>query len=269
MPTKSEATRRISRYLEELPQLMDLNSSASDFIEWHRNTRVAIVNTFGDESPHIREFVGIPFSGGIFAGDGWYEAGAKEAYRSGLSAASAILKSMLDEIEEYSLDDDPSQDVTGTHGVPQQRISNRVFVVHGRDGGTRDTVARFLESLELEPVILQERASEGRTIIEKFEDYSDAGFAVVLCTQDDVGKLNSDADELRPRARQNVILELGFFWGKLGRNRVCALMDGEMEIPSDYDGVLFIPLDDSEGWKLTLAREMRAAGMTIDMNLVV
>ena len=147
-------------------------------------------------------------------------------------------------------------------------ISNSVFVVHGRNDGTKNEVARFLEHLGLEVVILHERPNEGRTVIEKFEDYADVGFAVVLCSPDDVGALVSDRENLQSRPRQNVIFELGFFLGKMGRNQVCALLDGDLEMPSDYAGVLYIPLDAAEGWKLTLAREMRAAGMSIDMNLI-
>ena len=142
-------------------------------------------------------------------------------------------------------------------------------MVHGRDDGTRNTVARFLETLGLEVVILQETPNEGKTIIEKFEDHSEVGFAIVLCTPDDIGALASDPDNRRVRPRQNVVLELGFFLGRLGRNRVCALLQGDMEMPSDYGGVLFVPLDNTEGWKLTLARELRAAGMAIDMNQIV
>ena len=271
MPTKSDATRRIRRALEELPQLMDLNSSALEFIEWHRTTRVTIVNTFGDNSLHVKEFVEIPFSAraASYINPSRSEALAMESYRSGLNEAAAILVSMLKEIEEYWSDDTAPYAVTESQEVPEQQASHRVFVVHGRDEGSRNTVARFLESLELEPIILQEQPNEGRTIIQKFEDHSGVGFAVVLCSPDDVGALASEADKLLPRPRQNVILELGFFWGRLGRNRVCALLDGDMEMPSDYDGVLYVSMDRGEGWKLTLAREMRAAGMTIDMNLVV
>ena len=270
MSTKYDATRRINGSLEEIPILTDLHSSAPEFIEWHRNTRVAIIHTFGDDSRHVKEFVGISFSGAfIVPDDGGNEVRAREAYRSGFSEASAILVSMLKEIEEYWPDDRPPRPISDSLAESDQTVSSKVFLVHGRDGGTKDTVARFLESLGLEVVILQEQASEGRTIIQKFEDHSGVGFAVVLCSPDDVGALASEKDKLHPRPRQNVILELGFFWGRLGRNRVCALLDGDMEMPSDYDGVLYIPIDRGEGWKLTLAREMRAAGMTIDMNLVV
>ena len=269
MPTKSEAKTRIGRYLEQIPELMNLEPRSPEFQRWLRNTQVAISNTFGTNPENRQNFDEISYHP-IMAFSGMSNSVYVSAYCNGLTRAKALLESMLDEIEDYWPDDNPQEPISEGQVMPEQRVSNRVFVVHGRDGGTRDRVARFLETLQLEVVVLQERASEGRTIIEKFEDYSDAGFAVVLCTPDDVGALASEKDNnLRPRPRQNVILELGYFWGKLGRKRVCALLDGKMDMPSDYDGVLFIPLDDGEGWKLILARELRAAGLPIDMNLIV
>lgn len=121
-----------------------------------------------------------------------------------------------------------------------------IFIVHGRDHGARDTVARFLERAGdrgYDPVILDEQASRGRTLIEKFEEHaSDARFAVVLLTGDDVGGLKGVAEQ-RPRARQNVIFELGFFFGVLGRDRVAVLHESALEIPSDVDGLAYIPFD--------------------------
>ncbi len=117
-------------------------------------------------------------------------------------------------------------------------------------------------------MVLHEQPNEGRTIIEKFEDYTDVRFAVVLLTPDDVGGLQDNAGDTKPRARQNVIFEFGYFIGKLGRERVCALVKGNVEKPSDYDGVLYIQLDDSEGWKMRLVRELKSAGYNIDANRV-
>src|SRR5947209_3001268 len=104
--------------------------------------------------------------------------------------------------------------------------------------------------------------------MEKFVEYSDVGFAIVLVTDDDRGgPIDLPTDQkLQPRARQNVILELGFFLGKLGRKRVCALYQQGVEIPSDYQGILFVSLDETGGWKLHLAKELKAAGLPIDMN---
>ncbi len=104
-------------------------------------------------------------------------------------------------------------------------------------------------------------------IIEKFEDYADVGFAVVLLTPDDQGGLAEAAtDQLQPRARQNVIFELGYFIGRLSRARVCPLYVAGVEIPSDYSGVVFVPLDDAGMWRMQLAKELKAAGFDVDMN---
>lgn len=144
--------------------------------------------------------------------------------------------------------------------------NHRVFLVHGHDDAARETVARFLEKLHVEVIILHEQASHGMTIIEKLEEYSDVGFAVILLTPDDEGRKAVEGDVLRPRARQNVILELGYFVGKLGRNRVIALYAGSLELPSDYLGVVFIALDAGGGWRLGLAKELRHTGFPVDMN---
>jgi predicted nucleotide-binding protein len=151
--------------------------------------------------------------------------------------------------------------------VPPNLESRKVFVVHGHDNETKEATARFIERIGLEPIILHEQASSGRTIIEKFEIYSgDIAFAVVLLTPDDVGAANDATPNLNPRARQNVILELGYFMGRLGRVRVCALHKGGVELPSDYQGVIYIEMDPSGAWKSKLAQELVQAKLPIDLN---
>lgn len=147
------------------------------------------------------------------------------------------------------------------------QISSKVFIVHGHDEAARETVARFIERIGLEAIILHEQANQGLTIIEKVVAHSDVGFAVVLLTPDDEGSKVGGKPE--PRARQNVLLELGFFIGHLGRDKVCALKRGEVEIPSDFAGVLWHAMDSSGGWKQALARELTAAGHSIDWNRVM
>jgi predicted nucleotide-binding protein len=138
-----------------------------------------------------------------------------------------------------------------------------VFIVHGRDGPAKVEVARLLERAGLNAVILHEQPNAGRTIIEKFEDHGgSAGFAVVVITADDVGGL--DAQNLQPRARQNVIGEMFWFAGKLGRDRVCALKRGDVEMPSDFAGVGYTDMDDRGAWKAELLRELEAAGYAVD-----
>ncbi len=145
-----------------------------------------------------------------------------------------------------------------------------IFLVHGHDDEIKEQVARFLEKLDLIPIILHEQANSGLTIIEKFESYSGTCYAIVLMTPDDVGKniKSGKSEKLNPRARQNVIFELGYFFGKLGRRNVCVLLKGSVERPSDYDGIVYLPLDNDGGWKLLLIKELKTAGLDFDSNRV-
>jgi predicted nucleotide-binding protein len=171
--------------------------------------------------------------------------------------------SSLVELLETELQLDQSRPVT----PKAVAAGHRVFLVHGHDERALHEVARFLERLQQDVVVLREQPNSGRTIIEKFEEYSDVAFAVVLLTPDDLGGQASDAvEKLRLRARQNVVLELGYFLGRLGRKRVCALYQDNVDIPSDYSGVLYVPLDSGGGWRLSLAKELKAAGLPVDMN---
>ena len=142
----------------------------------------------------------------------------------------------------------------------------KVFLVHGHDEAAKQATARFLEKLKLEPIILHEQASEGRTVIEKVEAHAGVAFAIVLLTPDDIG--SKVGGKLFPRARQNVVLELGYFLGRLGRKHVVALMKGTVERPSDYDGVVYIQMDDAGAWKLEVFKELKAVGLNVDLNNV-
>lgn len=153
--------------------------------------------------------------------------------------------------------------------APKQS-SRKVFLVHGHDDGTKETVARFLGKLDLDVVILHEQVNAGRTIIEKLEHHSeDCDFAIILMTPDDVGSVDNGEDVHQHRARQNVILELGYFMGKLGRAQVVALYKGDIELPSDIHDILYVPLDVNGAWRLLLAREIQAGGLSIDLNKAI
>ncbi len=158
------------------------------------------------------------------------------------------------------------------HGDVKPKVitpkSNKVFIVHGHDGEARESVARFLTNTGFKPIILHEQANRGRTIIEKVEAHNDVGFAIVLLTPDDEGRAKG-ASGLEPRARQNVLLELGYFIGHLGRENVCALKRGTVEIPSDFAGVVWETMDAGNGWMQALGRELAAAGYDIDWNEVM
>jgi predicted nucleotide-binding protein len=145
--------------------------------------------------------------------------------------------------------------------------SNRVFIVHGRDEGLRDQVARVVSQLELEPVILAELSNRGRTLIEKFEQHADVAFAIVILAPEDLGYLASDEPpEEANRARQNVILELGYFIAKLGRARVAALYREGTDLPTDFLGTVYTQIDVGGAWRFQLGRELKDAGFTVDLN---
>lgn len=162
----------------------------------------------------------------------------------------------------------------GTEGVfratryaPNLPKTNSVFLVHGHDEGAKHSVARFLERLGITPVILQEQINRGMTIIEKFEDLAErAGFAVVLMTPDDMGHPVGRTHESLCRPRQNVVLELGYFVGRLGRSKTMVLTKGDVEMPSDVLGLVYESMDRNEAWKMRLAKELKAAGFHIDLN---
>jgi len=146
-------------------------------------------------------------------------------------------------------------------------ISKNIFVVHGRDTTPAFELARILENLKLKPIILAEQPSGSRTIIEKLEKYSNVGYAFVLLTPDDVGRLANEKKELEWRARQNVILEFGYFIGILGRDRVACLYKGDIELPSDMLGVVYIQFNKSvEEIYRYIIRELRAVGYTFDLS---
>lgn len=229
---------------------------------WENTAREFLVKAFGSGSPNVRRVTEIGKFGSfpMNAPPEWWENQYAENLQSQLTMLESLVELLQTEIEISGLKVVPSQS-------PIPSLSRRVFVVHGHQEAIREALARFIERLDLTPIILHEQPNKGRTIIEKFTDYSDVGFAVVLFTADDRGGAIADPyEQQKPRARQNVVLELGFFLGKLGRGRVCALYQDDVEIPSDYSGVLFIKLDDAGAWKLQVAKELKAAGIEVDMN---
>lgn len=190
-------------------------------------------------------------------------------YVSSADNLVGTLKAALAIAKRKNMPRTQDQDQTKTKGGSREKVENRVFVVHGHHEALLHQTARFLNQIGVETVILFEQAGKGQTIIEKLESNSSVSFAVVLLTPDDLGKAAKDEGDLHPRARQNVILELGFFLGKLNRSNVAVLHDESVELPSDYHGVEYIRIDPSGAWKLKLAKEMKEAGLDIDMNKAI
>lgn len=147
--------------------------------------------------------------------------------------------------------------------------SKEIFIVHGHNEEMKQATARMVEKINYAPIILHEQPNKGRTIIEKFTDHSDAAFAIILLSADDIAfKKGKKVEDGRFRARQNVILELGFFLGKIGREKTIVLFEetDNFEIPSDYQGVIFIPYDKNGNWKFNIIKEMIAVGFDVDSN---
>jgi len=234
------------------------------------NIRETIRDVFGSQSPefHDHEYHDI-WHGGYNMYD--EESQLQEKFLEGTKDTVVMLEGLISRLEEKREDlgeDETSTEQNNTSPSPAHD-SRRVFVVHGHDEEAKLSVARFIEKINLEPIILSEQPNEGRTIVEKFEAHADVAFAIVLLTPDDIGFPRDDEEQKRPRARQNVILELGYFVGRLSRSRVCALSKGSVEIPSDIHGVVYVPMDDGGGWKLKLATELKQAGIDVDLNLAV
>jgi predicted nucleotide-binding protein len=231
--------------------------------------QMIIRRVFGADSTYMGQLSAIEFR---YTGPQIVSLGAPETpgererreryWGSGQRESIGLINTMLEDLE---LGESGQVQNVEAPAVPR---SNRVFVVHGHDNEMKQAVARTVERLGLEAVILHEKPNRGQTLIEKIERYSDVGFAVVLLSPDDTGYANAEGPKsARPRARQNVILELGYFAGKLGRENVVALHRGGIELPSDYDGVLYTPYDgDSGTWRGELVAEPRDSGYEVSAD---
>ena len=206
-------------------------------------------------------FVNLPIAWG---GAGWTALEVQQAVQRGIASTVARLETLRDVFQER-IADFVAEEVPALPTKPAV-MTGRVFIVHGHDNGMKEAVARVITKLGFEPVVLHEMPNQGKTIIEKFETHAKVDFAIVLFSPDDMGYAQGHPDQAKPRARQNVLLELGFFVGALGRHKVCALFQDGIEKPSDYDGVAYLKFDGEGKWQFDLAKEMRAAGMTVDSN---
>jgi len=234
------------------------------------NMRLSIQEVFGPRSPEsfehgchriYRDAVGhVPFQ----PGPEYFQ----RNFAAGIPQTLTMLQGLIARLEEKRGDELPD-DRASSAGRAAPSGGRRVFVVHGQDGELREATARFLEKLELAAVVLREQPQQGRTLIEKIEANADVTYAVVLLTPDDLGHRTGEPGEAQVRARQNVIFELGYFVGRIGRGRVCLLYKSGVEMPSDLHGVGYVDLDDPTGWRLLLARELKAAGIEVDLDKAV
>ena len=254
----------VQQLQSEAEELQQGDTNALDTLL--RRTEMVIRNVLGDQSQYLRDLDSISFHPSI-ASPRMPSDAYRGAWEDGKAALQNLLSTILEELVLF-----PRKRETGTPDEVSLDMTSEdsVFIVHGHDTEMKEAAARTVERLGLKAVVLHEQPNKGRTIIEKLMDYSSvASFAVVLLSPDDLAFMRGEEPSTaKPRARQNVILELGFFLGKLGRSRVIAVHREEagFEMPTDYSGVVFTPFDERGTWKFELARELRAAGYDVDAN---
>ena len=152
--------------------------------------------------------------------------------------------------------------------MSEKQLHNKVFIIHGHNEEVKQSIARLIEKCNIQVIILHEQPNNGQTIIEKIECYNDADAAICLLTADDIGYEKNSTQKNR-RARQNVILETGYFIGKLSRKKVIIVAENDLELPSDLQGIVYINKHNDNSWKLSVLKELKSIGYNIDLNDVV
>lgn len=249
--------------LELLNQLLDdVNALRyeDDDTDVFNKTELYIQKCFGDESKYMQKFKNLLFVPMVVTSNTTDE-DYRRAYELGKKQLVGIVKSMIEDLT-LSLDDNESKEIV------QEKLGN-VFVVHGHDTILRDAVELFLLRMGYNPIILCQEPSRGNTIIEKIEEYTkNICYAIVLYTPCDLGK-GKDEEDLKQRARQNVVFEHGYLQAKYGRDHVCALMREGVELPGDFSGVIYVNYDDkNQPWKNRIAKEMEAVGLKIQWSKI-
>lgn len=255
----------------QVEQLPHRDSNMLDALK--RRSHLLINKIFGLDSDYHVSVNSISFrpistirTGGTHTNQGPYD----RAWKTGKEKYINLVNTLLEDINltiDFGINEAPFQS-----GENKNKFTDEVFIVHGHNEEMKQSIARTIEKLDLKPIILHEKANKGRTIIQKFIDHSDVGFAIILMSADDYGfSIKEPASAARLRARQNVIMELGFFLGKLGINRVVAIFEQNenFEIPSDYDGVIFIPYDNDGKWKFDIIKELKALEYQVDANKII
>ena len=163
-----------------------------------------------------------------------------------------------------------SSPLAGANGAPT-RENTKIFIVHGHDREARDQLELVLMRLGLQPFILQNNDGGSKTIIEALEQniYRDSAFGIILMTPDDFGHPKNKEEDRQPRARQNVILEMGMIMAALGRNKMAILKKGALEMPSDADGIIRLEFNERVQEQVPkLVQRLEAAGIKIDPSKI-
>ena len=246
---------KLTSLIKEIDVLVGhrVTSETPGFIAWKMSAARFLKKRFGQSSLEYGRFVKTVFSGGLNSSAATHT----EKCKNCLVATKLIFQEYLDEISNDEENNDPM-------AQPRNLDYKKIFIVHGHDGELKQSVARIVEKQGIKAIILSEQANKGRTIIEKFEDYSDVSGAICLFTADDYGRAKADTAD-NTRARQNVVLETGYFMGKLGRGNVVVIAENGLELPSDMQGIVYT---NRNNWQFDVLKELKAIGYTIDYNKI-
>lgn len=247
---------KLQAICDEIDLLIEqsVTSSNPSFQAWHTKTERFLIKKYGLNSYEHEKFSQQSFSLMVFY-TGIPSSEFVKACRHGLEETKAIFQTYLAELQEEA-------ESVVVHELSNHADFSKVFIVHGHDGELKEAVARLIERQGIKPIILNEQANLGKTIIEKIEYYDDAHSAICLFTADDLGREKGET-ESKSRARQNVIFEAGYFIGKNGRENVVIIADPGIEMPSDLQGVVFT---DKGDWQFSMLKELKASGYKIDYN---
>ena len=239
---------------KEKGKQINADADYASFEKWMKVTRVCIAKAFGENHRNVEEFSAI-------------EGQVSMPRHIKKTATIQALDGYLEELEiEITTRPEP---VPAMPANSAPNLSKKIFIVHGHDGQLKEATANLVWQLQLEPVILHQQPKGGRTIIENFSFHAqEAGFAIVLLTGDDLGGKRENVPSLQPRARQNVVFEMGFFFGSLGRGKVCGVYEEGVEMPSDLGGILYVQYDVAGKWRYDVAKEIRAAGYDVNLSLL-
>ncbi len=172
------------------------------------------------------------------------------------------LEVSISELKEYLSEEEECMNTDSNQSFQSTVHSNKVFIIHGHDNALKNELACLIENQGIGAIILSEQVNQGKTIIEKIEEYSDVGAAIALFTSDDFVRSKESGNDM-PRARQNVVFETGYFMGKLGRNKVVIIAEKGVELPSDLQGVVYT---DKTDWKTTVFHELEAMNYNINFS---
>ena len=281
LASKEEAYQRIQKQIEEGQQLHDRQIYSDDELlydamleadNWSDYNADLLLRLFGESEP-TGCYINRAYNQYSYSFTDYeiknLEYEVKEHRRSIVITINS-LKGIQKRLELYTEPSDFQEASANkeTSDSSACTFGDKVFIVHGRDDESRYKVALFVKELGLNDIMLDRQPDEGIiAILDKFErEAKKADFAIALLTPDDVGALKNEAEtQLNSRPRQNVVFELGYFISALGREKVCLLIKGEIENPSDLDGMLNKRMDGDE-WKLKVARDMQQAGLPVDLN---